>query len=99
MKLPVSFTQYYNNLKIPKASLESFVKMDLRFTLGIYLDYFTSRGILLTVTTHGFLATVHPLPSLDTPLLFEENFKDETDLILAYSKAIQYTLNYIENPF
>jgi hypothetical protein len=101
MKLPNDFAKYYNDLKVPKPALEQFAKMDFKFTLGIYLDYFTSRGIVVVVTTIGFKIRKYPLPE---PIpndywLLEEVFENEVDIITSYSKAIQAAIGYLENPF
>lgn len=99
MKLPKEFNEYYNNLTVAKPAIIAFLKMDIRFTLGLYHDYFSSRGITVDVSTIGYLIRKYPTTELQTNIIQEVVFEGEIDIILAHSRAIQGTLEYLENPF
>lgn len=99
MKLPTDFVKYYTDLKIPKPPLEQFLKMDLRFTMGIYLDYFTTKGLTVDVSTIGCLIRKYPVTDREANIIKEVIFDQEYDIIIAFSKGIQEVISHIENPF
>lgn len=99
MKIPDSFNVYYEKLTVPHPPLEAFLKLDFKFTIGIYMDYFTTQGVTVDVSTIGYYVRRYPITDLKTNPLQEVVFDKEYDIIIAFSKAIQGVFAYLDNPF
>lgn len=95
-----NFTAFYNALTIPKPPIAQFAKMDLMFTLGVWIAFLRSQDIIVTVSTRGYKVRRHDTEvNANVEFITFHVYETNTEIMTVYKDALEKAIDILNNPF